>query len=271
MPHPVFEDQRVDGAELQRGVFQNVYGPDDREDAEREGQDADADVVGHNGRRSDRRRLVQIVPPPIMIFDLLDDGARQVSEVGEVVVAPGREESREHNGDEYQKDRESVAGRPPEDRGEVIKIEVHDGARAFRLVAIDQSVGADDQVVQVVDQPLVPRFDPRDGQVGGGPPVASPEFAHLVATQTAQPPRRACLINQLFQPLPIIFALLNEIISHPNIGTVPRAVATGSTSDWSLPLPVPYPPSKTFDKGNICIPRSCSSAARAGAKSSSSG
>src|SRR6266511_4199241 len=94
MPHPVFEDQRVDGAELQRGVFQYVDGPGDREDAEREGQDADADVVSHNGRRPDRRLFVQILPPLMMIFDLLNGGARQVSEVGEVVVAPGGDERR---------------------------------------------------------------------------------------------------------------------------------------------------------------------------------
>src|SRR5262249_61751694 len=98
MPHPIFEDHRVDGAELQRGGFQYVYGPDYREDAEREGQDADADVISHNGRRPDRRRLVQILPPLMMIFDLLNGGARQGKGEGEGVVAAGGEESRKPQG-----------------------------------------------------------------------------------------------------------------------------------------------------------------------------
>jgi hypothetical protein len=75
-------------------------------------------------------------------------------------------------------------------------------------------VGADDQVVQIVDQPLVARLNPRDGQVGGRPPVAPPELANLVATQAAQPPRRAGMIKQLFQPLPISFALLDKVFGH---------------------------------------------------------
>src|SRR5262245_52559369 len=214
MPHPVSEYQRVDGAELQRGRSQRVYGADDREDADRKCYKADADIIGNNIRRSDRRLFVQILPPFFMIFDLLDDWARQVSEVGEIFVAPGRKQREERYGDEAQKDRERIARSSPKDRGEIIKVEVQDGARALRFVAIDQPVRANDKVVQVIDYPLVARFDASDGQVGGGPPVTASKFTHLFATQTAQPARRMSLINQLLQPLPTGFAFLDKVFGH---------------------------------------------------------
>jgi hypothetical protein len=199
---------------LQRGVLQDVHGPDDREDAEGEGDDADADVVGDDRRGSDRRLLVQLFPPTLVVFDLLNRGSRQVSEIGEIVVTPGREERRDRDGHEDQKDRQRVAERLPEDRRKIVKVEVQYRPPALRFGAVDHPVGANDQIVQVVDQSLVARFNPGNRQIGGRAPVPSRQFAHLVAAQAAQPAHRAGLINQLFQPLPVGFAFFDKVFSH---------------------------------------------------------
>ena len=72
-------------------------------------------------------------------------------------------------------------------------------------------MSADYQAVQVINQPRIARFGPRDCQVRSRAPVDAPEFLHVFAVQLAQrhPVEK---LQQVLESLPNILALVDEAI-----------------------------------------------------------
>src|ERR1051326_1179239 len=88
---------------------------------------------------------------------------------------------------------------------------MQDAFPAVRLGAIDATMRANDETVQVVDQARIARFRARDGEVRGRATINAAEFAHFLASQTFQ---RRCVeqLEQVFESLPGVFALSDEAI-----------------------------------------------------------
>ena len=114
---------------------------------------------------------------------------------------------------------------------EIAREEVADALTALGIRAINATVSADHQAIEVIDQTWVPRFRPRDRQVGGGPPVDATQLAHLFAVQLAQrhPVEQ---MQQLLESLPDVFALADEpVVGHEAIANCQLPI-----SDWRFSI-----------------------------------
>ena len=77
-------------------------------------------------------------------------------------------------------------------------------------------MSADEQIIEVVDKLLVTRFDPRDGEIIGGPAVYSAQLTQFLASKPAQAARALRLIGHLLQSFPVFLPSLNQIVAHQN-------------------------------------------------------
>ena len=112
------------------------------------------------------------------------------------------EDSKSHRG---------VAPRPPKRARKFIRKEVRDTPAALGIRAVDAAVRANDEAVEIVDEPRITRLSPRDREVRCRATIDAAQLAHLFAVQLAQrhPIQK---LKQIFKPLPDVLALVDEAI-----------------------------------------------------------
>src|ERR1044072_2987738 len=112
---------------------------------------------------------------------------RDAGPLGELRVARGgykRQRGEERVGGKGER---RVAPCAAEGLWKVAREEVAQAVSAFGGVgAIDAAVRADDETVEVVEEPWVAALGSRDGEVGGRAPVDAPQLAHLLPVPPPQ-------------------------------------------------------------------------------------
>ena len=106
---------------------------------------------------------------------------------------------------------ERVAPRAAKRLRQLAREEQANAFAALCVGTIDATVRANDETVQVVDQTRIARFGARDGEIGGGATINAAQLAHFF---TSQPPERRAVkqLEQVLEPLPCVFALIDESI-----------------------------------------------------------
>src|ERR1044072_9034393 len=160
---------------------------------------------------------------------------RDAGQLGELRVARGgykRQRGEERVGGKGER---RVAPCAAEGLWKVAREEVAQAVSAFGGVgAIDAAVRADDETVEVVDEPWVAALGSRDGEVGARAPVDAPQLAHLLAVQT---PQTGAVEHpqQVLQALPRALALVDETVGRRHVWVL-------GVGCWWLLKPKPPPP-----------------------------
>jgi len=102
---------------------------------------------------------------------------------GELDVVTRRDKAKEAEDKKNEERNEGVAPGAAERLRQLVCEVVENLLAALRVGAIDATVGANDEAVEVVNQTRIARLGAGDGQVGSGATVDAAEFAHLFAVQ----------------------------------------------------------------------------------------
>src|SRR5205807_1454897 len=171
-----------------------------------------ANVVREDLARAYLIRFVQIFPPMRAMVDY--DFAKEGTNTGEfrkIRIVPRSEKS---NRGEQPEDREcgrGIAPGAPKRPREIAREKVANALAAFRIRAINPSMSANHQAIQIINQSRVARLSTGDRQVRSGAAIDAAQLAHLFPMKLSE---RHTIekLQQLFEPLPDCLAFLDEAI-----------------------------------------------------------
>src|SRR3989442_1296257 len=137
------------------------------------------DVVSLNRSRSQRVRSIDVFGPVAMTSDILSEPGRDA--IREAFVEQRRGSGKRSRKNENQKRGQRVTKSLSEHRRKLVAKERNEYSETGRLAAIDDTVRAADQVIQIIHQPLIANLFARDRKIGCRAPIEPSELLNFFA------------------------------------------------------------------------------------------